>query len=203
MAHERTWIEKHRDVDTCGQFLISFDANSRQRRAERLSLETQIELPVDYRMPNWTSHMLDEAGGCFMNGLYTGCIASLAASVEHGLRELCQGKTLELLISAGVVDGFINDGEEEILTELRKYRNNMIHAKIANLSAGVKLQTQRTALTESGMNEGPWSEEFEPHLPHEKESAASLSAESKVGELFHNVRIALYDIFDRAPSVAK
>ena len=206
MAHRRTWLEKHRDVDTCAQFLIAYDSNSRQRRAERLSLETQVELPVEYRMPNWTSQMLDEAGECFMNGLYTGCILSLSAGIEHGLAELCPdqaGGRFEDLINAAFDRGYLYDYEKKALSDLKAYRNDMAHSNIDKLAVGKKLQIQKIVLTESGITEGVWSEEFVPRNQNERETAASLSAEKKTQDLYLRVRNVVYDIFDRNESESK
>ena len=83
--------------------------------------------------------MLDEAGSCFVSGLYTGCIVSLAAGVEHGLGELCPDHARERfdnLIGAAFACGYLLDEEREVLDDLRQYRNDMAHSKIVNLAAG-------------------------------------------------------------------
>lgn len=201
-SHERTWSKKHRDAETCEQFLISYDTDFRRERAERLSLESQVELPLGYSIPNWTSQMIDEAGACFMNGLYTGCIVSLAAGVEFGLIELCPekaGESLQELIDASSTKGYILEDEKVKFDELRNYRNDMAHSNIGNLAIGAKLQIQQVVLTKPGISEGTWSDQFEPRDQVELEIAASLAAEAKTGNLFLNVREALYDIFDRNP----
>lgn len=202
MVHERTWIGSNRDVDASRQILLRNDSNSLERRAQRLSKILCIETRVDYCMPNWTWQLLVEAGDCFVDGHYTGCVVSLAAGVEHGLGKLCPkhaGGLFEDLIAAAFGSGYLIDEEREALNELRLYRNDMAHSNIENLSAGVKLQVQKAVLTQSGINGGTWSEKFDPQHLHEHETAASLSAESKAGDLFLRVRKAIYDIFDRNP----
>ena len=206
MAYQRTWLEKRRNVETCEQFLVSYDSNNRHRRAERLSLETQVELPVDYCIPNWTDRMLEEAGNCFMNGLYTGCILTLAAGVEYGLGELCPeqaGGRFDKLIKAAIDCGYVIDHEKNVLHDLRKYRNNMAHSNIGKLAAGKKLQIQQTISTDLGVAEREWSKKFLPQNQDEREIAADLSAEKKTKRIYLRVREAMYDIFDRNPRELK
>lgn len=149
---------------------------------------------------------MDEAGACFTNGQYTGCILCLATAVEHGLRELLimdKRSSLLKLIEEGVERGVVNSSEGVVLHALREYRNYATHSRIDNLAAGKTLQRQRVVLTEHGMMTSSDWEEFEPEFQYEKEIAADLSAEGKVGDLFIKVREIVYDICDRYPALAR
>ena len=165
----------------------------------------QIETPVGFYMPSWTTDLLDEAGVCYTNGQYTGCILSLAAGVEHGLRELLRmndNSVLDKLIRVGVARGVVNGDESTILQALKEYRNHATHSHIDDLAAGKALQRQKVVLTEQGMMASSVWEEFEPESQGEKEMAASLSAVDKVGDLLVKVREVLYDICDRYSALA-
>lgn len=205
MAQRRTWSQRQGSVERCLQVLRLLDERSIQRRAERLSIETHIETPEDFAMPNRTAELIDEAGACFTNGQYTGCILALAAGIEHGfrtMRGLERKRALGGLIGAGVSCGYINNSEAEILLRLREYRNDAIHSNVDGLSAGKRLVRQSALRNEKGEILGSVQEEFAPESQDEKEIAASLSAEDKVGDLFVRAREAVYDIFDRYSAMA-
>ena len=134
MVHERTWEKTYRDVDGCRNILLRIDASTLDQRALRLSKESCVLMPLGYSMPNWTSKLINEAGTCFVNGQYTGCIVSLAAGVEYGLRELCDGKPnhqLDRLIRDASNSKKISEEEKEkikgskvlVLNALRKEKH--------------------------------------------------------------------------------
>ncbi|MQG29066.1 MAG: hypothetical protein FI723_11840 [SAR202 cluster bacterium] len=145
--------------------------------------------------------MIDEAGMCFTSGQYTGCIVSLAAGVEHGLRKLCNGKAsddLQPLIQPAVDSGFVEAQEEEMLMKLRKYRNYMAQAKIDKLAEGIPSDLRTIELTGIESTEDLLTKRTKHGIPFEEEAWAHLSAESSVEEIFLEVREAMFDIFDRA-----
>lgn len=203
MTHKRTWIQRHRRVEDCLQVLRSLDSRTLQRRAGRLSIETQIETPVGFYMPNRTALLFDEAGACFTNGQYNGCVFVLATGVEYGLRKLLnspKSRRLNKLIQDGVDTGNITAGEADVLGELRNYRNQATHSDIARLAVGIRLSRQSVKLTPHGEESTSEWEEFEPQSQSDMETAVHLAAEEKVGELFLKVREAMYEIFDRYSS---
>ena len=202
MVHERTWVRSFRNVEECREVLLRIDSNSLERRVSRLSKESCVLMPFDYSMPGWTSNLIDEAGMCFTYGQYTGCIVSLAAGVEHGLRKLCNGKAsddLQPLIQSAVDSGFVEaQEEEEGLTKLRKYRNYMAHAKIDKLAEGIPSDLRTIELTGIESTEDLLTKRTKHGIPFEEEAWAHLSAESSVEEIFLEVSEAMFDIFDRA-----
>ena len=199
--HDRTWEKTYRDVDVCREVLRKIDSNSLERRAVRLSKESCVLMPVGYSMPGWTSNLIDEAGMCFTYGQFTGCIVSLAGDVEHGLRELCKGKAtddLQPLIDSAVSSGFVEAGEEEALTKLRKYRNYLAHARINKLAEGVPTGLGTIDMTDTEPTYDSSTEKTKLGLRFEDEVWAHLSAEATAGEIFLELREVLFDIFDRA-----
>jgi hypothetical protein len=159
-------------------------------------------MQIDYSMPGWTSNLIDETGMCFTYGQYTGCIVSLAAGVEHGLRKLCNGKAsdhLQSLIQSVVDSGFVEaQEEEEMLTKLRKYRNYMAHAKIDKLAERIPSDLRTIELTGIESTEDLLTKRTKHGIPFEEEAWAHLSAGSSVEAIFLEVREAMLDIFDRA-----
>ena len=142
---------------------------------------------------------------CFTYKQYTGCIVSLASGVEHGLPKLCNGKVsddLQPLIQSAVDSGFVEAQEEEMLTNLRKYRNYMAHAKIDKLAEGIPSDLRTIELTGelTGIEstEDLLTKRTKHGIPLEGEAWAHLSAESSVEEIFLEVSEAMFDIFDRA-----
>ena len=202
MVHERTWVRSFRNVEECREVLLRIDSNSLERRVSRLSKESCVLMPIDYSMPGWTSNLIDETGMRFTYGQYIGCIVSLAAGVEHGLRKLCNGKAsdyLQSLIQSVVDSGFVEaQEEEEMLTKLRKYRNYMAHAKIDKLAEGIPSDLRTIELTGIESTEDLLTKRTKHGIPFEEEALAHLSAESSVEEIFLEVREAMFDIFDRA-----
>ena len=201
MVHERTWVRSFRNVEECREVLLRIDSNSLERRVSRLSKESCVLMPIDYSMPGWTSNLIDEAGMCFTYKQYTGCIVSLASGVEHGLPKLCNGKVsddLQPLIQSAVDSGFVEAQEEEMLTNLRKYRNYMAHAKIDKLAEGIPSDLRTIELTGIESTEDLLTKRTKHGIPLEEEAWAHLSAESSVEEIFLEVSEAMFDIFDRA-----
>ena len=128
------------------------------------------------------------AEACFVDGNYGGCIVSLAAGVEHGLRELCDGGLddgLGKLISEASQAIKINQIEIDSLRNLNNYRNNMAHSKIDNLSDGLQIQHGFVV--------------SDPRNQTEKEMVIHFAKESKVQEMLLGVREAIDDIFYRNP----
>ena len=201
MVHERTRVRSFRNVKECREVLLRTDSNSLERRVSRLSKESCVLMPIDYSIPGWTSNLIDEAGMCFTYKQYTGCIVSLASGVEHGLPKLCNGKVsddLQPLIQSAVDSGFVEAQEEEMLTNLRKYRNYMAHAKIDKLAEGIPSDLRTIELTGIESTEDLLTKRTKHGIPLEVEAWAHLSAESSVEEIFLEVSEAMFDIFDRA-----
>lgn len=200
MTQERTWIQRHRSVGECLQILRRLDARSLQRRAERLSIEAQIVTPAGHCMPNRTVQLFDEAGACFTNGQYNGCVLVLATGVEHGLRKLLKSsknRLLHELIQDGVNTGVVTDAEADVLQKLKGYRNDATHSNIDQLATRTILWRQTAILTNWGVKASSDWEKIVPETQDHKEIASDLAAERKVGELLVQVREILHDIFDR------
>ena len=206
MMHERTWEKTFRDVDSCRNILLRIDASTLDQRALRLSKESCVLMPLGYSMPTWTSKLIDEAGTCFSNGQYTGCIVSLAAGVEFGLRELNNGKPnhqLGRLIRDAYNSEKIYEAEREALNEMTRYRNDVLHGNLDHLAAGITLERQIAQLTETRINEVTEWEEYEPEEQYEKEMASHFAAAARVEEIFLRVRETMFDVFDRNPWKSK
>ena len=202
MVHERIWVRSFRNVEECREVLLRIDSNPLERRVSRLSKESCVLMPIDYSMPGWTSNLIDEAGMCFTYKQYTGCIVSLALGMEHGLRKLCDRKVsddLQPLIQSAVDSGFVEaQEEEEMLTNLRKYRNYKAHAQIDKLAEGIPSDLRTIELTGIESTEDLLTKRTKHGIPLEEEARAHLSAESSVEEIFLEVSEAMFDIFDRA-----
>lgn len=178
--------------------LRSLDGQTLQRRAERLSIESQITTFASL-MPNRTAHLIDEAGACFTNGQYIGCVLALTAGVEYGLRTILKkanSTSLNNLIKQALANGVLTERQASVLSALKEYRNNVTHSNVDYLAAGRSLQRQRVILTEQGIVAAEEWEEFMPESQDEKEIAADLSAEQTSRELLVQVREVMHDIFD-------
>lgn len=200
MDETRTWTQRERTVEESAKILHALDARTLQRRAIRLSIEIPIELPLGYEIPHRTTQLFDEAGACYTNGQYNGCILVLATGVEDGLRKLLkasQSRRLHKLIQDGVNVGIIKVEEANVLLELKDYRNQATHSDIVALASGLKLSHQTVRLTQHGAEASSDWEDFEPESQSDMETAVALRAERKVGDIFAKVREVVYDIFDR------
>lgn len=200
MDQERKSWQPKRTISECAVILRSLDARTIQRRAERLSAEIPILPSIGFEIPHRTDQLFDEAGRCFTNGMYNGCVLVLATGVEHGLRELLKASKrshLYTLIEDGVKTGFISVAESHVLKELTDYRNQAVHSDIARLASGLKLSRQDARLQPCGVETSSDWEEFEPESQSDMEIAVDLREENRVGELFAKVREVVYDIFDR------
>ena len=200
MTQKRTWSQRQRSVEACVIVLRDLDERTLARRAKRLSIEPVNEFPVDYHIPNRTGWLLDEAGACFTNGQYTGCVLALAAAAEHGLREklgMPQKAVLDELIKKAVNSRIVSNDNAEVLNSLKDYRNDAIHSNIDNLASGTRLKRSNPRFTEQGVVQGSEWTEFEPESQDEKEIAAELVAERIVERLLIQVQEILFDVFDR------
>lgn len=199
--HEQIgWSQRARSVKECATILNTLDARTLQRRAERLSIEGQIQTEIRFDMANRTADLLDEAGACFTNGQYTGCVLALATGVEHGLRELLdmpKSFKLNKLIQVGVEALVVNDAEAAVLRALKNYRNQVTHSDIDDLAAGTTLWRHTANMTMGRVQAtSPW-ERIIPESQDEKEIASDLAAERIVGNLLVKVNQVVHDIFSR------
>ena len=204
MNESKGWSGRAKSVEECAIVLRLLDENTLQRRAERLSIELQFETAPWFRMPNRTTDLLDEAGACFTNGQYTGCVLALATGAEHGLRELLnQPKTFKLnkLIQVGFDALVVTAAEADVLRALKSYRNQVTHSDIDDLAAGTTLQRRAANLTKRGTEVVSEWETIIPESQDHKEIASDLAAERKVGDLLVNVNEVLHDIFGRCPAL--
>ena len=199
--HEQIgWSQRARSVKECATILNTLDARTLQRRAERLSIEGQIQTEIRFDMASRTPDLLDEAGACFTNGQYTGCVLALATGVEHGLRELLdmpKSFKLNKLIQVGVEALVVNDAEAAVLRALKNYRNQVTHSDIDDLAAGTTLWRHTANMTMGRVQAtSPW-ERIIPESQDEKEIASDLAAERIVGNLLVKVNQVVHDIFSR------
>ncbi len=199
--HEQIgWSQRARSVEECATILQTLDARTLQRRAERLSIEGQIQTEIRFDMANRTADLLDEAGACFTIGQYTGCVLALATGVEHGLRELLdQPKAIKLnkLIQVGVDALIVTDAEAKVLQALKDYRNQVTHSDIDELAAGTTLRRSTANFKTSGVEVVSDWETIIPESQDHKEIASDLAAERIVGTLLVNVNHVVHDIFGR------
>lgn len=207
MEWKRRWTQVKRGEEECAEVLRNLGERTLHRRAKRLSMLEQIHSDIDVaHMPHLTEFMLEAACDCFIDGHFTGCVLSLAAGVEHGLRQVLDeigesDPVLAELIEIAVGRDAVDSSQAVVLQKLRKYRNDVAHSNIGRRAVGKKLQRQRYVVTErGGMPDSDW-EEFVPESQADKEAVVHLSEEYEVGELLVEVREVLHDVFDRFPTL--
>jgi len=161
--------------------LDKLDTDSREQRSKRLAAVPTLLFPTTSQIPSRTFALLSEAGSCFVNGEYNGCVSVLATAVEYSLGDLLASRLkLNSLIKMAKERGILDARQTEVFDKLRQYRNDVVHSDLSKLATGIVLQVQDTAITEKGLvQSSDWSD-VQPNDATMREIAASLSAESIV-----------------------
>ncbi len=181
---------------TSEAILLRLDTDSRKRRSKRRSVIPTLSFPTSSRIQGRTSALLSEAGSCFVNGEYNGCVSVLATAVEYSLRDLLHSRLkLNSLVKAAIERGVLNPRQAEVFDKLRRYRNNVVHSDLPELAKGIVLKVQEVAITEKGLvPSSDWSD-VQPDDAAMQEIAGSLAAESIVQSILLDTRRILCDLY--------
>ena len=176
--------------------LARVDAESREERSKRLALIQSLFFPTTSQIPSRTFALLSEAGSCFVNGEYNGCVCVLATAVEYSLRDLLRSSSgLSALVKAAEEQGLLDRKQAAVLGKLRQYRNNVIHSDLTELAKGIALEVQAVTITEKGLApSSDWSD-VQPDDTAMQEIAGSLSAESIVQHILLDTRVVLCELY--------
>ena len=79
-------------LQTSNANLLRIDTDSREQRSKRLSVIPTLLFPTTSPIPSRTFALLSEAGSCFVNGEYNGCVSVLATAVEYSLGDLLHSR---------------------------------------------------------------------------------------------------------------
>lgn len=182
--------------ETSEAILLRLDTDSRKRRSKRRSVIPTLSFPTSSRIPGRTSALLSEAGSCFVNGEYNGCVSVLATAVEYSLRDLLHSRLkLNSLVKAARERGVLNPRQAEVFDKLRRYRNNVVHSDLPELAKGIVLKVQDVAITEKGLvPSSDWSD-VQPDDAAMQEIAGSLAAESIVQSILLDTRRVLCELY--------
>lgn len=183
-------------LQTSNAILLRLDTDSREQRSKRLSVIPTLLFPTTSPIPSRTFALLSEAGSCFVNGEYNGCVSVLATAVEYSLGDLLHSRLkLNGLIKKAKERGILNPVQAEVFDKLRWYRNKVIHSDLPELAKGIVLRVQDVAITEKGLApSSDWSE-VQPNDATMQEIAGSLAAESTVQDILLDTRRILCELY--------
>lgn len=183
-------------LETSKAILVRLDTDSREQRSKRLAVIPTLLFPTTSQIPSRTFALLSEAGSCFVNGEYNGCVSVLATAVEYSLRDLLHRRLkLNSLVKAAKERGILNPRQAEVLDKLRQYRNNVVHSDLPELAKGIVLKVQDVAITEKGLvPSSDWSD-VQPNDATMQEIAGSLSAESIVQSILLDTGRVLCELY--------
>jgi len=176
--------------------LHRLDTDSREQRSKRLAVIPTLLFPTTSQIPSRTFALLSEAGSCFVNGEYNGCVSVLATAVEYSLRDLLHSRLkLSGLIKTAKERGILNPKQAEVFDKLRQHRNNVVHSDLPELAKGIVLKVQDVAITEKGLiPSSDWSD-VQPSDATMQDIAGSLSAESTVQGILLDTSRVLCELY--------
>ena len=183
-------------LETSKAILVRLDTDSREQRSKRLAVIPTLLFPTTSQIPSRTFALLSEAGSCFVNGEYNGCVSVLATAVEYSLRDLLHSRLkLNSLVKTARERGVLNPRQAEVFDKLRRYRNNVVHSDLPELAKGIVLKVQDVAITEKGLvPSSDWSD-VQLDDAAMQEIAGSLAAESIVQSILLDNRRVLCELY--------
>ncbi len=178
-------IETHlRAVGECVSTLETSDPRSRQRRAERMAQIPVMTIPLGVRIPNRASRLLLEAVHSYIAGFYSGSVAVLAIAVEYSLRTLTGSQSNSRAVLALAKEkGIVDEDQACVLRAVQRYRNAVVHSDLSHLSEGLMLTEQPAVLMGDGVEAAGIAQAFILHEDDDRDVAAALADEAKVGRL--------------------
>jgi len=142
---------------------IEWDKKSLDKRVERW--KQLVPVTYDVTLPNLVWYYITETDEMFISGHFIGVILLCASIVELVLADQIRSRSqmaekeserfgLEQLVILGHRLDILNEDETSQLNELRKLRNDLIHAKAGKLAQMARKRYQVSGLDASFLDPG-------------------------------------------------